>query len=110
MLRTPRGPCLINAREDGQIGVDHGAGQSLAEGYQVGSWYWLRLRIVRHLLFYEVSRDGNKWSLVARVGFEPSGPLRLVVGKVCDMGWNTEHSELGGTGTCYLAEVKVFGP
>jgi hypothetical protein len=108
MLQSPAGRCRINVRQEGRLGLDRGGGQTLMEGYPVGVWYWVRLRLAGHFVIYEVSRDGSQWRCLAAENAGLSGPKRLVVGKIADAGTNTEYVETGGPGTSWVAEVKVY--
>jgi hypothetical protein len=108
MLLTPHTTCRINVREEGRLGIDRANGQTLIENYPAGVWYWVRLRLVGQFIFYEVSRDGEQWKRLSSDSVEPGGPRRLIVGKISSAGTSTEYPDVGGMGTCQIAEVKVY--
>ena len=108
MLLTPGGRYRINVREEGRLGVDRAGGQMLVEGYPADTWYWLRIRLIGGFVFAEASRDGAKWQRLASENVTLAGPMRLIVGKIADVGTNTEYPALGGPGVSGVAEVKVF--
>jgi len=100
----------ICARADDRIGIDRSMGQSLADGYHNGIWYWVRIWLLDPWVIYEVSGDSTQWT---RVLFENadgqlSGTKRLVLGKIANDGRCVDYSEVGGPGTSYLGELKVL--
>jgi hypothetical protein len=108
LLLTPNTASRINVREEGRIGLDRATGQSLFTDYPAGAWYWVRMRLVGHFIFYEASRDGKQWKRLASDTFEPGGPRRLIVGKISNSGTSSEYPDVGGMGSCQIAEVRVY--
>jgi len=110
LLRVGDAYWRINARADDRLGMDRGEGQLLADGFPLGAWYWVRLRLVGEFLLYEASTDGTHWRCLQTDSVGAlTGPKRLLIGKVANNGTNVEYPELGGMGTSYVAEVRAFG-
>ncbi len=99
----------LGLRSDDQAQVDHAGAQILFQGFHRSIWYWLRLRFVADHVLYEASRDGLQWRILrVEHALPPGDKAVLLVGKVQHNGGNDEYSEVGGQGTVWVDEVKVY--
>lgn len=98
----------LNARADDRIGLDRSNNQTLVDGYEADTWYWLRLRLAGDWVLSEASRDGKTWTLLRTERFNSSGNKWLLIGKIANNGTNTEYNELGPPGISYIDDLRVY--
>jgi len=96
-------------RSDGKAQGDRPGSQLLFDGYPLGTWFWLRVRLAEGCVVLESSSEGSVWRPVHVEYVGPTdGPRSLAVGKVPYDGSRVEFQEPGGRGQCEFADVRAL--
>jgi len=109
LLRAGDRVFRFGLRSDGKAQGDRRGSQLLFDGYPLGTWFWLRVRLAEGCVVLESSADGAAWRPVHVEYVGPAeGARSLAIGKVPYDGSRTEFTEPGGSGHCEITEVRAW--
>lgn len=111
LLRAGGRLVRFGLRSDGKAQGDRPGSQLLFDGYPLGTWFWLRVRLSEGCVVLESSADGSAWRPVhVEYAGALGGTRSLVIGKVPYDGSRSEFTEPGGRGHCEIADVRAWRP
>ncbi|MCY3021317.1 MAG: DUF6067 family protein [Planctomycetota bacterium] len=113
-LVWPKAFVRIHLRaEDRRFGYDDGHQVLFGPAAQPGTWQHVRIRLEADKVCLEGAAEAKslRWRTIATFDRKqfPGDPAAVRIGKMNDKGQNADHGAPGGTGTCRVRELRVFG-
>lgn len=110
-LAWPQVDIRLHLRSDGQFCIDDGShfdfcGMVSTDGSME---YYVRVILEQNDILFQSSWDGEYYQTLRKVSRpSPEPPRSLLIGKMGIPARDTDYTDPGPVGTCYLDEVKIF--